>query len=77
MNKYEFYKRGNVLNLKGVIKKFADDFKIDASSERQSWQGIWERLVTNRSFRQRIPYRHYRAFPKDRLTAAQIIWKHT
>ena len=27
MNKYEFYKRGNVLNLKGVIKKFADVLK--------------------------------------------------
>lgn len=36
MNNYEFYKRSDVLNIQGVIKKFADVFKIDVSSERQS-----------------------------------------
>ena len=36
MNKYEFYKIGDVLNFQGFIKELTDVFKIDVSSERQS-----------------------------------------
>ena len=32
MNKYEFYNRGDVLNIQGVINKFTGAFKIDISS---------------------------------------------
>jgi hypothetical protein len=31
IGKYEFYNRGDVLNIQEVIKKFTDVFKIDIS----------------------------------------------
>jgi hypothetical protein len=50
IGKYEFYNRGDVINIQKVIENIVDDFKIDISATEHKQKGLQKIAVTNRSF---------------------------